>query len=244
MRPESNQPTRYVFRCACTRAAEGGAEPPVLDGAEATLAAGGGAAGGVAGVVRTGGGTGAAGGPGGAAGGPGTGGATVTVGEGTVGGAGSLVVDSVRVGAAGSLTRGLVIERAPPGACPAGGTVGRATEPAPGGRGASTPPIARAMIAAPSAAPPPMAIGRIQRRPTGTLASSQRPLSISSIQGLSSGSFSSACMTTRSPGAGVACRRPIGGGGSLSCLAMTASRVAASNGGVPERSSYAITASA
>ncbi len=129
---------------------------------------------------------------------------------------------STRADAGAALTGEPVLRGVPAAACSARGAVARADDRDPSSVHAPK----TASKAAANATPPLIMAGRFQSRIAGAFVSPQRPLSISGTQGLSSGSFSSACMTMRSVEGGTARRRPTGGGGAVSCLAMTPSRFA------------------
>src|SRR5947208_3900188 len=148
-----------------------------------------------------------------------------TAGDGTTAG-------SVRVAVTGALAGGLGVVRALTGACGAAGGTDCASGVTTDARGASNPQAASTEIDAARAMPPPIATGRFHpvAEPFG---SPQSPLSISCIQGRSSGSLASACGMMRSTEPRTALRRRSIVGGSVRCFSRTASRGAASNGGLP-----------
>src|SRR5437667_6352315 len=154
-------------------------------------------------------------------------------GDGTTAGVTGPTAGGVRVTVTGALAGGLGVRLGLTGACcAAGGGTACATGRNTDGRGPSNPQATSTVIAATRAAPPPIAAGRFHPV-AGPFASTQSPLSIPFIQGRTSGSLASGCVTMRSTEARSALRRRGRVGGSVRCFARTASRVAASNGGLP-----------
>src|SRR5437867_7160387 len=269
-RPESSQPTRYVFLRSWASAADVATGSTLSDPTAAALDGGGtgtegdvprdasvAAPAGITGVaslpagsarvsaagafgfggVRTGACSAAMGGAecasGRGEGGDTGGGIGRATGDGTTAGVTGPTAGGVRVTVTGALAGGLGVRLGLTGACcAAGGGTDCATGLKTDGRGPSNPQATSTVIAATRAAPPPIAAGRFHPV-AGPFASTQSPLSISFIQGRTSGSLASACVTMRSTEARSALRRRGRVGGSVRCFARTASRVAASNGGLP-----------
>src|SRR3989454_4193177 len=154
-------------------------------------------------------------------------------GDGTTAGVTGPTAGGVRGTVTGALAGGLGVRLGLTRACrAAGGGTDCATGPKTDGRGPSKPPATRTVIAATRAAPPPIAAGRFHPV-AGPFASTQSPLSISFIQGPTSGSLASACVTMRSTAARSALPPPGRAAASRRGLRAPAPSVDASQRGLP-----------